>query len=903
MNQHKSKILIVDNSAYIKELVNLLKAEYHTVVAENGKQALKNIRLDTPPDLILLDVMIPGMGSYEFCRRLKKDSATRNIPIILMAAKSEAHNVIEGLELGAVDCIDKPISPPLVRARLRTHLALNRARQELLQAHRDLERQAEERIHALSVDESRLSIIYHSNPDCIRIIDSDGIILDINPAGLAMLGASSIDEIKGRCVYDFIEAKQRDEFIKMNNRVFAGASTSMEFRALTLRGDYIWVESNSVPLFDGQGNVTECLSITRSIAERKKTEEELRKLSIAVEQSPASIVITDKSGNIEYVNPQFERVTGYAKHEVIGRNPRILKSGRMPQDTYVDLWKTITRGEIWSGELQNRNKNGEIYWEFASICPIKNDAGEVTHFIAVKENISLLKLREEELRAAKEIAEAANQAKSEFLANMSHEIRTPMNAVIGMGHLLRNTRLTDEQQEYLTALQSSSRNLLGVINDILDFSKIEAGKMEIKPSEFRLHDVLQDVYSLIGPLAKEKALELRFCIPESIPGALVGDPLRLEQVLINLTGNAVKFTDQGEIVVIAEVLEQEATRMRLCFTVKDTGIGIEPGQQQRLFQPFTQADSSHTRRHGGTGLGLTISRQLVEKMGGKIWVDSEPGKGSAFFFTVQFGLVRDARWTELLSYKAPHIKPSPQFRGVQVLLVEDDRLNQIVAQRLLESYGVQVAIAENGLDALEAVKRQSFDLVLMDIQMPELDGYQVTAEIRKEERFRDLPIIAMTAHAMAGEREKCLAAGMNDHFTKPFDPGELKRLLVKWIPSGSLQESSCSEIQANLERFVEHMGEKPALAPLDAVLDLVPERLAGLRNALMKNDWEAAKEQAHLLRGSLNIYGSEGLARLLGDIEDGAGLASEVDDIVQKLEKEFGLALRLVRKMRKKLGR
>ncbi len=776
MKRSESTILIVDDACFpVDRLVDLLKDEYSIAVVKEGRQALCSARGSAPPDLMLL----PVRDGRLLCRQLKQDPATCAIPVILLVTGGALEEDGDGApDPGADDYIFAPVSPVVVRARVRTHLALRQLRKALRRLRRELERTAaSSEAHAQHAGRNRLSTIYNANPDCIRIIDANGIILDMNPTGVAMLEAASLDEIKGRCIYDFVDAGQRDEFIEMNRRVFAGAAVSLEFMAWTLKGNRLWMEANSVPLFDGDGHVIENLSITRNITRRKEIEEALRKLSTAVEQGPASIIITDKRGAIEYVNPEFERVTGYSQQEVVGRNPRILKSGRIAPEIYADLWKTIARGDIWRGELHNRKKDGSLYWELASICPIKNDAGEVTHFIAIKENISLLKLREDELRAAKEMADAASRSKSEFLANLSHEIRTPMNAIIGMGHLLQNTGPTEEQQGYLSAIQSSSRHLLSIINDILDFSKIEAGKLEMQSTEFHLNDVLKDISNLIAPLVEESALGFQISAPE-VSHLLVGDPLRLGQVLINLINNALKFTDQGEVRVSVGVLEQECDWIRLRFAIRDTGMGIEPEQQPRLFQPFTQVDNTPSRWHNGTGLGLAISRQLVERMGGKIWLESEPGKGSTFFFTARFGLV--AAGERALPEPAVS-SPLSRSKRPRVLLVEDDRLNQIVAQRLLESYGVQVVLAANGREAVEAVKRHPFDLVLMDLQMPELDGYQATAEIRRDERFQALPIIAMTAHTLVGERERCLAAGMNDHFPKPFEPGELMQLLEKWI--------------------------------------------------------------------------------------------------------------------------
>ncbi|MBW1979919.1 MAG: response regulator [Deltaproteobacteria bacterium] len=697
-----------------------------------------------------------------------------------------------------------------------------------------------------------------------------------------------------------------------------------EFRLRCKSGEYRWFRATGQALWDEDGKPLRMAGAIVDIEDRKHAQDQLRKLSRATENSPASVVITNKHGVIEYVNAKFTEVTGYTSEEALGQNPRILKSGKHDRQFYQELWRTILSGKIWRGEFQNRKKNGEIYWESSSIAPVFDEEGEITHFVAVKSDISDRKKMEEELIQARIAADNANKSKSEFLANMSHEIRTPMNAVIGMAHLALKTDLTPKQRDYLTKIESSAKSLLGIINDILDFSKIEAGKLDMEEVDFNLDSVLDNLANLITVKAQEKEdLEVLFSTASEVPKFLVGDPMRLGQVLLNLSNNAVKFTDSGEIVVSTEVVNLEKDKVTLKFSVRDTGVGLNQEQIDRLFQPFSQADTSTTRKYGGTGLGLTISQRLVEMMGGEIWVESEPGQGSTFHFTATFGLGQevekkrfvpptglrgtrvlviddnptsrrifremlqsfsfqvtlavsgeeglaeiDKRATSqpfelvIMDWKMPgmdgietarRIKRNPRLqkippiilvtaygreeviqeaeragldgfllkpvspsvlldtimesmgaesmrtvtahhrrreevealeniRGAQVLLVDDNAINQQIAQEILEGAGLKVTVADNGQEAVNAVQEKEYDVILMDLQMPVMDGFEATRKIRSSRaEIRDIPIIAMTAHAMKGDREKCLEAGMNDHVTKPIDPEQLFAALVRWI--------------------------------------------------------------------------------------------------------------------------
>ena len=411
------------------------------------------------------------------------------------------------------------------------------------------------------------------------------------------------------------------------------------------------------------------------------------------------------------------------------------------------------------------------------------------------------KQAEQELRAAKEAAEAASKAKSEFLANMSHEIRTPMNGVLGTTELLLNSALTDKQRHLASTVHRSGRTLLAIINDILDFSKIEAGKLDLECVDFDLRQVLEESLELFGEAARRKQLRLTQHIDDAVPRYLKGDPVRFRQILMNLLSNAMKFTETGGVSLSAEYLEGTTTQALLRFAVTDTGIGIPPAAKSRIFDAFSQADGSTTRRYGGTGLGLSIAKQLVGLMGGTITVESTPGK---WLDIRVYGTVRICnRWGQavqrnsrrICNVQSPIVSPGqtsdapmptlicrrgssaePQTGG-RILLAEDSPVNREVAVGMLEQLGYEVEVAENGRQALVAAERDRFDIVLMDCQMPEMDGLTATGEIRRRETAsgrRRLPIIALTAHAMHGDREQCLTAGMDDYLTKPFTQMQLQ---------------------------------------------------------------------------------------------------------------------------------
>lgn len=516
-------------------------------------------------------------------------------------------------------------------------------------------------------------------------------------------------------------------------------------------------------------------------------EKTLRQLSAAVEHSPVSILITDTSGAIEYVNPKFCRASGYSPEEVIGQNPRILKGPSPSPEFYKNLWDTILSGREWHGELHNRRKDGSLAWSMASISPIFDENGTISHFVGVREDIEQLKMLQEELaniaqleKIARNRAEAATRTKSNFLACMSHEIRTLLNAILGMSDLLSENQLSEEQMKYLKVIRSAGETLQYLIEDILDLSKIEAGMLKLESVLFNIHDCIQQLIDIMSVKASAKGVILSSSYNQDVPEWLIGDSLRLRQILINLVGNAIKFTDSGGSVSLrVEPIQLSDTEIQIMFSVTDNGIGIAPEKQDTIFDNFTQADSTTTRSYGGTGLGLPISRHLVGMMGGEIGVKSAPGKGSCFHFSARFGIPTEAPEDYQQEEPFAHKKCRPLF----VLIVDDNKDNRTVLTANFRRTEHTVECAINGEEALQRIKQGQYDLVLMDMEMPVMDGYTAVRLIREWEREtgRDpLPVIALTANALKEDMHRSLDSGCTAHLTKPIKKDVLLKAVEKY---------------------------------------------------------------------------------------------------------------------------
>jgi len=682
---------------------------------------------------------------------------------------------------------------------------------------------------------------------------------------------------------------------------------SEEFVIYDKDNNKIHISLQSVPVLKNNKLNKNILSF-RNINKRIERMREIEKLKRAIEQVPVSIVITDTSGTIEYVNPFFSEVTGYSTEEAIGNNPRVLKT-KYNDKLYNDLWSSIKAGKTWEGEFLNKKKNGELYWEKAIISPVINSIGEIVNFVAVKQDITELKKIHKELVEAKEKAEAANREKSQFLANMSHEIRTPMNAIIGFSELLLDTEINEIQKKYIELVKSSSENLLRILNDILDISKLESGKMDYNDAPFNLYSLIEHQISIFSQKASEKGLKIKYKIDKSIPETFKGDEIRIAQIISNLLNNAIKFTLKGEIGLEVELNSKKDTSYTLLFKIYDTGIGIPKSKLKSIFSPFIQADASVTKRFGGTGLGLSISQKIIKHYNGKIWVESKEGLGSVFYFTLNL----EVGQTNVKKRKK-ETTDKIYFKDARVLIAEDNITNQILIQEFLKKINIKPVVVNNGIEALEKLSEENFDIILMDWHMPEMDGLEALKILRAAEKGETIEdnivpfkiyskllnrkyiIVALTAAAMVHERKKLLEMGFDEYLSKPIRPSIMIKVLKKFLKNYEKvdenkqfsvdNDNKVTHLSIDRNNLIELVGDnKEVLEQLvESFKETFSESLENIKEGIEQNNFKKISFAAHTLKGAAGSMGITKIETIAESIE----FAAKDENLAQvKLEADY----------------
>ncbi len=951
-------LLVEDSRSQARQMVLILQeAGFQVEVAGDAHEALRLLAA-RPFDLVLSDLLLPGESGFVLCRRIKSDPSLAKVPVVVHTVQVDPVNVLRGLEAGADSFMTKERDPAEVVARLQRVL--------------------------------------------VRGIHSPG---DVTPLPVTFLGQTFQLTCGREALLDVLVAAFED-VVHLNER--------------------------------HEVEISQKRKAERALAEERDL------LHTLMDNLPDSIYFKDTKSRFLRINRAMAALLGLKDpDEAVGKTDYDFFSEEHARPAFEDEQQVMTTGlplvakeerEVWS--------NGRERWVSSTKMPFRDRAGRIIGTFGISRDITHRKQAEAALQQAKEAAEAANRAKSEFLANMSHEIRTPMNGILGMTELALDTDLSSEQREYLSVVKASAESLLTVINDILDFSKIEAGKLELEDTDFELRESVGDTMKVLALRAHNKGLELACHVHPDVPDYLTGDPGRLRQVLVNLVGNAIKFTEQGEVVVEVEGQQGQQGQpgqVELHFSVRDTGIGIPKEKQRAIFDPFVQADSSTTRKYGGTGLGLAISVRLVRLMGGQLSIASEPGKGSTFRFTARFRVaqgvpprprplrldqLRDlpvlivddnatnrrileemlhnwrmaptaviggpealdemrraeaagrpfalvlldammpgmdgftlaarmqsrakangatlmmlsssnqsgdaarcrslglagyltkpikqsdlldaimtalgARETEEQAAPPASAVPRPAGGGLRILLAEDNAVNQKLATRILEKQGHLAVVVNNGREALDALAREPFDVVLMDVQMPEMGGFEATMAIRERERRGGghVPIIAMTAHAMKGDRERCLEAGMDGYVSKPIRAQELYDAIaavlpMKPLPPPPTEEAAAAPEVLNMNEALEAVaGDRDLLSELARLfLDELPRQRSGLREAVARADASQLRNVAHALKGAVSNFAAHAAAgaalrlEMLGREGKTTGAAEAFAELERELER------------------
>ncbi|MCF8304724.1 MAG: PAS domain S-box protein [Bacteroidales bacterium] len=751
---------------------------------------------------------------------------------------------------------------------------------------RDITRRKEEQ-KKLREAEHNYRLMVENATDMISRHKPDGTYIYASPICKHYLGYEP-EELIGRNAYEFFHPDDYEIIKQSHDTIVATRVTyTVAYRLQTKNGNYIWFETTSKTIRDEHNKVLEIISISRDITTRKhlenQVEETKNRLSNFMESATEGFMVTDEHFRIVDVNIALANLLKVTKEDLIGITLTELSPGLEHEPRYREYQKVLKTGKSFSiDDLKIKSLFGDLN---ISLKAFKVGKG----MGIIVSDVTERKQFEAQLIKAKEDAEASAKAKQDFLANTSHEIRTPMNSIMGMAEMLSKTNISGKQKDYVEAIRQSTENLLLIINDILDLSKIGSNKLQLEKIGFKLSDVIQLVITNNSVKAKEKNISLEYsCRQDTLNRVIVGDPVRLNQILTNLVNNAIKFTQEGRIEIKITPENEAEKHVNYRFEVSDTGIGIPREKLQDIFGDFTQVDSSTTRRYGGTGLGLSISKRLVEMMGGSLNVESKVNQGSAFYFTLRFKKGDQYHYPESVP---ANIEEQCLLDGVHMLLVEDQEFNQLVVHSMTESWNCHLETASNGKEAIEKLSTNHFDIILMDIQMPIMDGVETTKFIRNHmhEPHRNIPIIALTAHGVKGDNEKYLEYGMNDYISKPFKNDKLYHVICKHIDKGASMNSkndepekpydlaSVKQIAQGNEDFVKKM--------ISSFIARSQEGLEEMKQQLKKKEWQNMAKTAHRIKPSFKYMGIMDLHEEIQEIERIALEEPDASKLIHDLKK------------------
>ncbi len=761
----------------------------------------------------------------------------------------------------------------------------------------------------LAQQQAYLRSLIEASQDPLVTINTEGKIMDMNLA-MQKVTDKSREQLLNTdfCLY-FTDKEKANNIYQ---EVFEKESVS-NFPLVMKDGKLTDVLFNGSVFKDEKENVIGAVVVARDVSEQKKNEtilleslKEVTDYKLALDASTI-VDITDKNGNIKFVNENYTKISQYRFEELVGGSHSMVNSAFHSVAYMNELWATISVGKVWHGDIRNKAKDGSLYWLNMTIVPFRDDKGTPYQYVAISIDITKQKLLEQELTEAKIFAELATTiaeesrnsaedavvSKQQFLSNMSHEIRTPMNAIIGFTKVVLKTKLTAKQKEYLMAIKMSGDALIVLINDILDLAKVDSGKMTFEKTPFKLMLSINAMLHLFETKIQEKNLELITKYDQNIPEVLLGDPIRLNQIILNLVSNAVKFTNNGKIIVSIKILSQDDEKSKIEFSVSDTGIGIKPSLLSKIFENFQQATNTTSRLYGGTGLGLAIVKQLVEAQGGKIKLESKVNKGSTFSFVLDF------KKSAVEIIHEPEIQElDSSIKNTKVLVVEDMELNQLLMKTLLDDFGFECDISANGKLAIEKLQTKSYDIILMDLQMPEMNGFQATEYIRKKMKLT-IPIIALTADVTTVDVEKCKAVGMNDYLSKPVDERLLYSKLIAFSkkPIAIIEHTKGQDHATDTIKYVDmtYLNKLTKSDPklmsqmINAYLTQTPPLILTMKQSLIDKDWKMLQSAVHKMVPSFAIMGIkpniQEMAKKIQEYAFTIEITKEIYDIVDELEK------------------